>query len=124
MSAKPDDRWAMELLDEVVPVLNKRTDEATERIRLFEEYLRRVGLAIPVETMIPSKTTTAYLIFKKLDYDGEWRVRCDGGSVAPYAGTPLLECPRWIKLMAMVGWDVFVATVVEKANAWAKGQAS
>lgn len=84
MSAKPDDTWAIELLDGMLPELNRRTDEANERIRVFETFLRQKGVAVPVSTMVLGKTTghsVGQYVEGLLAYDcidGEWRIRWHG----------------------------------------------
>jgi hypothetical protein len=120
MNEKPDDTWAIELLDGLIPELNRRTNEANERIRAFELYLRKNGLCVPAMAttrgMFPGS-----VVFMKTE-DGEWRVRWLGGDDDPNSLVPLLECPRYVKLTAMTGWDAFVATVVQSAAKYAKGE--
>jgi len=120
MSAKPDDTWAIELLDGLIPELNRRTNEANERIRAFELYLHENGLAIPV-MVTAGRGPLGFVMYAKAD--GEWRVRWNGKDRPdPHDGVPLLECPRYVKLVAMTAWDTFVASVVEMAEKYAKGE--
>lgn len=119
MSERLDDTWAIESLDGIIPELNRRTNEANERIRTFELYLRESGLAVPA--LVTVRGPSGFVVFSKVD--GEWRVRWGGRNDSdPHDGVPLLECPRYVKLMAMTAWDTFVATVVETADRYAKGE--
>lgn len=119
MNERPDDRWAIELLDGLIPELNRRTNEANERIRIFELYLRENGICIPA--LVNVRGPSGFVVFSKMN--GEWRVRWGGrDSRDPHDGVPLLECPRYVKLLAMTAWDTFVASVVGTADRYAKGE--